>query len=111
MGSVLSVDDIEIGQTVAVHSFRPTPGAVIDRGVAIPDTIGHIPCGVPILVKALSLPFVACEVISSEGEEVGPAIIDIRKVRLCKLKNEYVQAIIANPNRQTSLEEQNEVPF
>lgn len=112
MGSVLSVDDIEIGQVVALDSYMPTSGIESERGYSIPSTRGPVPLGVPLLVKAFSLPFIACEMISPDGEEVGPAIVDVRRVCVCRLDEAYINAIIDNPNRQNEpVDIENDIPF
>ena len=111
MGSVLSVDDIEVGQVVALHSFVPTAGIKSDDGYAIPSSRGLVPLGIPLQVKAFSLPFIACELISPDGEEIGPAVVDVRRVRVCELDDAYVKAIVSNPNRREPEEIEDDVPL
>ncbi len=113
MSSILSVDDIEIGQVVAFHSFFKTNGILpSSKPLSFRSPVGLIPAGAPMRVKGLSLPFVACEVIAPDGEEIGPAIVDIRRLRICLLSNEYINAVI-NPNRKKTEEHsfEDDVPF
>ncbi len=113
MGSVLSVDDIEPGQIVALHSFIRNPNDASDvksHGASSP--IHGVSMGVPMRVKGLSLPFVACELISLEGNEIASAIVDVRRVRICKLDTDYVNAIV-KPNHDEIPDDsfEGEVPF
>ena len=59
----------------------------------------------PLQISQLSLPFVACAIIEPGGREAGPTILDIRKVQLCKLDDNYVNALV---NFTTGVEQDDE---
>ena len=95
MGSILSFDDIEIGQAVAFQSCFKTNGTSPSfQPLCLQSPFGLVPAGAPMRVKGMSLPFDACEVISPDGAKIGPAIVIMRRVRICQLSDEYVNAIV-----------------
>ncbi len=113
MGSVLSVDDIERGQIVSFHSFHHTrPDAENSKSVSFQCSLGRISAGTPMRVKAISLPFLACELLAPNGEKAGPVIIDVRCLRLCQLDKEYADYIVditqKNPQERAF---EDEIPF
>lgn len=96
MGMLLAADDISAGDYVAVHS--PEPRVIRNlRGmhgeVPICQHVMPVTPGVPMRVLEVSLPFVACSLVEPGGCESGPAIIDLRLVRLCRINNDFVEAI------------------
>lgn len=100
MSLVLAPDDLASGMFVAVHSRRQRfmVHQTEDRSLltAIPAETGPpVPCGVPLRVIGLSLPFAACAVLHPGGAESGPAIIDLRDVQLCRLDGSFIASIAA----------------
>ena len=51
--------------------------------------------GIPLRIIAVQLPHVYLAVLDADGEEVGPAIIDVRRHRLARVGLEITEAIIA----------------
>ena len=105
---ILAPDDIQIGNYVTVHSvclpFRDRRGQRPQSlpGDAIITAGPPVPAGVPLRILAESLPFVLCSVLEPGGTEAGPAIIDIRTIRLAPVSDAYVDAL-----RQFCVEEDN----
>lgn len=68
--------------------------------------------GMPLLVKAISFPYIACGVISIEGDELGPVVVDVRKIRVCVLSGEYVTALTTSKRKPVHRRyDSDEVPF
>ena len=100
MGLILAADDFTAGDYVAVHSVQPIASRAFR---AKQDILAHcqfmspVPPGIPLRVLEVSLPFVACGLLEPGGCESGPVIIDIRVVRLCRIRSVFVDAIKAFP--------------
>jgi len=47
----------------------------------------------PLQVRAISLPFLACAVLQPGGGHAGPVILDLRGVRLMAVARQFVRAI------------------
>ena len=99
----LAPDDLCHDLFVTVHAHQTRRKAVMrdPRGRrpsvevikdAMEDENGQF--GIPLRIIGLSLPFVACAIIEPGGREAGPTILDIRKVQLCKLDENYVNALV-----------------
>ena len=98
----LAPDDLCTDLFVTVHAHQTRRKAVMrdPRGRrpsvevvkdAMEDENGQF--GIPLRIIGLSLPFVACAIIEPGGREAGPTILDIRKVKICRLDESYVQAL------------------
>ncbi len=93
MGTILAPDDISAGIHVAIHSVN-LPKNRSSRSLVTPALL-PVPLGVPMQVLEVSLPFVACEIVEPGGGVSGPALLDLRFVRLCRLNDRFVNAITA----------------
>ena len=91
MGSLVSVDDIEPGQILAVHSFVNSLNcAGGGRNQLVSHSLRNVGLGAPLRVNSISLPFLACEPLVTDRRHTGPVVVDVRQVSLCKLSPEYV---------------------
>lgn len=100
MGLVLRIDDISANSYVAIHSMkrrRQSQRTDIARqlAVAVIENEPPVPMGVPLRVLELSLPFIACSIVEPGGTESGPVILDLRVMRLCRVRERFVRAIKA----------------
>ena len=113
MGLIKTIDDISVGDLVAMYGPVPRKHPSKHRGVEDagsfrqwfeearmrPDEVivmqpkMPVPPGYPMRVLEVSLPFAACVVIEPGGSESGPAIIDLRSFQLCRVSKEFVAAI------------------
>ncbi len=84
---MLAPDDLSPGVFVAIHSAK----CLGDEPLEAP-----VPFGVPLRVLGVALPFVTVGVVRPKrAADGGPAILDVRAVRLMKLPQEYVESIRA----------------
>lgn len=97
-GSILTPDDLRIGAYVAVHSVTAVPRTCAEE----PERrMSGRPCrespplgfGMPLQIRAISLPFLACAVLQPGGGHVGPVILDLRSLRLIAVSRQFVRAI------------------
>lgn len=106
--SILAPDDLRVGSYVAIHSSVPsqTPAD------AEPERRGHARfrpenpapmAGIPLQIRGVSLPFLACAILGPGGTYSGPVIIDLRTVRLIRLSRQFIGAIRRFP-AQTSVD-------
>jgi hypothetical protein len=96
-GSILAPDDIHVGFYVALHSSS-APHQSCDQSQRRPAGLSDLSdpplgAGMPLLVRAISLPFVACAILQPGGGHAGPVIIDVRHLRLIKVSSGFVRAI------------------
>ena len=49
---------------------------------------------VPLKIVGVSLPYLVCGMLNPGGDRSGPVILDTRKVRVCRLTSEHVNAIV-----------------
>ena len=97
MTNTIPADDLKPGAWVTVRDREPVtvrsiPGLDDDEAPPRPSGTGTSP-GVPIRILETNLPFVYGAALSPEGEMVGPAIIDVRKVALVRLNRRVPNAI------------------
>lgn len=99
----LPPDDLRVGEWIAVRDF------VDDESSLLPDepdprllrrmrreVAGSSPQpGVPFRVLAVELPWVYAAGLDADGDEVGPSILDVRRVRLVRISPEVPAAIVA----------------
>ncbi len=97
-GSILAPDDFRVGAYVAVHSVAAAPRTCPEE----PERrMSGRPCregpplgfGMPLQIRAISLPFLACAVLQPGGGHVGPVILDLRGLRLIAVSRQFVRAI------------------
>jgi hypothetical protein len=97
-GSILAPDDLRVGAYVTVHSAATVPR----NGREEPERrMSGRPCrasppigfGMPLQIRAISLPFLACAVLQPGGGHVGPVILDLRGLRLIAVSRKFVRAI------------------
>ena len=96
MGSILAPDDLKVGKYIAVHSAARR--SALDGSSESPDESGaarhgQFPAGVPLQVRAVSLPFLVCGVLQPGGGHSGPVVLDLRRVRLIGVNKSFVDAI------------------
>jgi hypothetical protein len=96
MGSILAPDDLKVGKYIAVHSAArraasEAPSEAADESPAARH--GQFPAGVPLQVRAVSLPFLVCGVLQPGGGHSGPVVLDLRRVRLIGVNKSFVDAI------------------
>ncbi|MFM1833760.1 MAG: hypothetical protein RLZZ461_2076 [Planctomycetota bacterium] len=96
-----SPDDYQIDDWVTIHDDVETDGASPFDDDEPPfvrrmrrDSTAPRP-GIPLRILAVHLPHVYLAVLDADGEEVGPAIIDVRRHRLARVGVEIPEAIIA----------------
>lgn len=97
-GSILAPDDLEVGCYVAVHSETRTKAPVDLDSASMqpriqPELRNPCPLGIPLKIRAVSLPFAACAILQPGGGHTGPLILDLRTVRLVRVSRQYVRAI------------------
>ena len=106
-GSILAPDDLRVGAYVAVHSLAAAPRACPEE----PERrMSGRPCrewpplgfGMPLQIRAISLPFLACAVLQPGGGHVGPVILDLRGVRLIAVSRQFVRAIAEFKQRESA---------
>ena len=96
MSTILAADDLTPGIYVAVHSMKwlAANSHSEDQHTAhCPSSLGGLPMGVPLRVLEVSLPYACCAVLEPGGSEAGPVILDVRVIRLVRLREGYVRAI------------------
>ena len=98
MTNTIPADDLKPGAWVTVRdheqvAVRSIPGLDDDEAPSRPQGSGITSPGVPIRILETNLPFVYGAALSPEGEMVGPAIIDVRKVALVRLNRRVPNAI------------------
>jgi len=97
-GSILAPDDLRVGTYVALHSVAAAPRTCPEeperrmsgRRCREGPPLGF---GMPLQIRAISLPFLACAVLQPGGGHVGPVILDLRGVRLIAVSRQFVRAI------------------
>jgi hypothetical protein len=97
-GSILTPDDLRVGAYVAVHSAAAAPRTCPEeperRMAGRPRREGPpLSFGIPLQIRAISLPFLVCAVLRSGGGHIGPVILDLRGVRLIAVSRQFVRAI------------------
>ena len=97
IGSILPPDDLRVGAFVLVHSTVTTQQLRLDALKALAACKNRsspsIGFGIPLRIQAVDLPFLVCAVLQPGGAFTGPAILDVRKVRLVAASRKFVQAI------------------
>jgi hypothetical protein len=94
-------DDYQIDDWVTIHDDVETDGASpfdddeppFVRRMRRDSTVPRP--GIPLRILAVHLPHVYLAVLDADGDEVGPAIIDVRRHRLARIAVEIPEAIIA----------------
>ncbi len=97
-GSLLAPDDLRVGAYVALHSLLATPRQPLEEPELRPHirprrdapVLGY---GMPVQIRAVSLPFLVCAILQPGGAHSGPAILDLREVRLIGVSRQFVRAI------------------
>ena len=102
--SILAPDDLRVGSYVAVHSPVPSPAPPESeadrRGLSRFRQENPAPmAGIPLQIRGISLPFLACAILGPGGSHSGPVIIDLRTVRLIRLTRQFLGAIRRFPAR------------
>jgi hypothetical protein len=97
-GSLLAPDDLRVGSYIVIHSAAmPRRGAAGESDVEsmgrFTESSLYVAPGMPLQVKALSLPFVACGLVQPGGGQTGPVILDVRGLRLMAVSRKFVAAI------------------
>ena len=98
----LAPDDLEPDAFITIHSHhkkstRQRREMCVEYDPEIGEDSLHDPAGnfgVPFQILALSLPYIICSQMVAGGDEVGPVIFDIRKVKLMRLDTSYVEAFM-----------------
>ncbi len=98
MGTIIPVDDLEVGLYVAVYSHQDCEAHF---QVSHSDTVVQVTredyarpgLGVPMRIIAVERPFIYCMIIEPGGSEDGPLIVDVRTLSLMKMSDETVRAI------------------
>ena len=98
VGLILAIDDLAPDMFVAIHSVRQPRMFVRQRepvGIELdaPQPSAPVMPGVPMKIIAVSLPFAACSILEPGGKLVGLIIVDLRHMRLCRVSDEFVDAI------------------
>ncbi len=95
MGMLITADDLSRNDYVAIHSVKKRRSSNrstrVFPGTEAPGS--PVPPGYPLRVLGLSLPFAACCLIEPGGEESGPMVLDLRRVQLCRLSSDFIDAI------------------
>ena len=96
---VVQGDDLEAGQLVSIHSrVEPPDPGFVESPFGFPmrqrgsDSVRN--GGVPLRVLSVNLPYIACSLIKPDGSEQGPILLDCRQVRLMRLEETYLEAIL-----------------
>lgn len=111
IGSLVSPDDFFIGSHVTVHSLaHPSHARLADgapRTASLSPSVagGAPPAGMPLQIRAVSLPFLVCGVLQLDGTHLGPVILDVRRVRLIRVSRQFVRAIMAFNHPESQGEE------
>ncbi len=97
MGLLLQIDDLEPGMyCAALGRTDEVSEENTCREKTEPKTISgrSIPSGAPFVVLATSLPFVLFAYIGLGGAESGVRILDVRNVALCRMSDEFIEALV-----------------
>jgi hypothetical protein len=84
----MEVDDLKKGQRIAITGTRSDDVHLLNGIV-----------GIPLIVKAVSLPFIAVEL--NDGQIVGA---DTRHVLFCKVSRAYAKALTKKPVTVTTIQ-------
>ena len=99
--SVLPADDLRLGDWVAIRDEVEPSDSISFDDLEPPmlrrrrrESSGPQP-GIPLRILAIALPWVYVAVLDDDGDEVGPAILDIRRHPLVRMPEAIPEAIIA----------------
>ena len=100
---VVHGDDLEVGLLVSPHSRVKDPDTeVLDHPLAIMKALeegreaekGPRFAGMPFRVISVDLPYAVASRILPDGRQDGPHIFDVRRTRLMRLSEAYVNGIL-----------------
>lgn len=97
MSVILEADDLNVDDYIAVHAtkyHRILPSR--ESAWAIRQLIlvrPPVPLGIPLRILGISLPFVVCSLLEPGDNESGPVILDLRTVQVCRLDEDFIDAI------------------
>ncbi len=96
-GSLLAPDDLRVGSYIVIHSAamprRSAGESDVESMGRLTESMTFIAPGMPLQVKAVSLPFVACGLVQPGGGQAGPVILDVRGLKLMAVSHKFVAAI------------------
>ena len=101
---VVHGDDLEVGLLVSPHSRVQEPdGEIPDHPLAIMKALeegreaekGPRFAGMPFRLISVDLPYAVASLILPNGRQNGPHIFDLRRTRLMRLSETYVDGILA----------------